>query len=140
MGVFPSFHRSIALFSKLFQRYFLHIILAGMTCLLLLSFSNRVLAQATGPSMFFTYAPITMNLEQCKEAAYAKIASALEIAATMQTSGIIEASTNGVFGSGSGGHSAAVICLPENRVAVSIAAGPNQQRNNAIATYLLQGW
>lgn len=140
MSLLSQFHQIIASVLKLVRRYYFHFILIGIASVLAVSFPAKVLAQATGPSMFFNYTPITMNLEECKEAAYAKIATALEIAATVQTSGIIETSTNGVFGSGSGGHSAAVLCLPDSRVAVAVAAGPNQQRNNALATYLLQGW
>ncbi|HEY9657487.1 MAG TPA: hypothetical protein V6C65_03420, partial [Allocoleopsis sp.] len=80
--------------------------------------------------MFFNYTAISMSLIQCKQTAYNKIADALEIAAENQVSGTIETSTNGVFGSGSGGHSAAVLCLPDNGVAVAVAAGPSQQRNS----------
>ncbi len=132
--------RTLASGLKFARRYSIHIVLAGMASLLFLALPTKVLSQANGPSMFFNYATMNLSLEQCKEAAYTKIATALEIAATMQTSGVIEASTNGVFGSGSGGHSAAVLCLPDSRVAVAVSAGPDQQRNNAITTYLLQGW
>lgn len=125
---------------KFVRRYYVHIVLAGIVSLLILSFPGKVLSQATGPSMFFDYTSINMGLDQCKQVAYTKIANALEIAATMQTSGVIETSENGVFGSGSGGHSAAVLCLPDKGVAVAVSAGPDQQRNTAIATYLLQGF
>lgn len=126
--------------SKFVRRYYVPIVLAGIVSFLILSFPTKVLSQATGPSMFFDYTSINMSLDQCKQVAYTKIADALEIAATMQTSGVIETSENGVFGSGSGGHSAAVLCLPDKGVAVAVAAGPNQQRNTAVATYLLQGF
>lgn len=137
MALFSSIRRTIRSL-KFIRRYHVHIVLAGMVGLLILFFPSKVLSQASGPSMFYSYASINMSMDQCKQEAYNKIASILQIAATAQVSGVIQATTNGVFGSGSGGHSAAVLCLPDNRVAVAIAAGPNQQRNNAIVTSLLQ--
>lgn len=124
---------------KFVRRHFI-LVLIGIAGLLVLAFPAKVLSQANGPSMFFNYTDINIGLDQCKQEAYTKIANALEIAATAQVSGVIEASENGVFGSGSGGHSAAVLCLPDNKIAVAVAAGPNQERNTAIANYLLQGF
>lgn len=143
MALFSQVHQTISLSSKLLWRKVRHsyiFILAGLVILLLLSFPSKVLSQATGPSMFFNYTSISMSLIQCKQTAYNKIADALEIAAENQVSGTIETSTNGVFGSGSGGHSAAVLCLPDNGVAVAVAAGPSQQRNSDVVSYLLQGF
>lgn len=132
-------HTRFAVVWKFVRRYYL-IVLAGIVSLLVLSFPAKVLSQATGPSMFFNYAPINMSLIQCKQTAYNKIADALEIAADNQVTGTIETTTNGVFGSGSGGHSAAVLCLPDNNVVVTVAAGPSQQRNSEVVSYLLQGF
>lgn len=139
MNLFSPVRRVISLSWKFVHRHYV-IVLAGMVALLILAFPLRALSQANGPSMFFSYAPISINLNQCKQIAYNKIADALEIAESMQVSGIIETSVNGVFGSGSGGHSAAVLCLPDSGVAVAVAAGPNQQRNSEVVNYLLQGF
>lgn len=138
MAMLSQFHRVISFLWKVNRRYYM-IVLAGVVSFFVLSLPTKVLSQATGPSMFFNYASIDMSLIQCKQAAYNKIADALEIAADMQVSGTIETSTNGVFGSGSGGHSAAVLCLPNQGVAVAVAAGPSQQRNADVVSYLLQG-
>jgi hypothetical protein len=139
MPLFSRIHHVISLLWEFVRRHY-GIALAGLVCLLVLSFSTKAFSQATGPSMFFSYAPLSMNLAQCKQLAYNKIADALEIARTAQISGQIETAENGVFGSGSGGHSAAVLCLPDNKVVVAIAAGPNQDRNSQVVNYLLRGF